>query len=163
MIDPRTASVAICYRDMMGSSLFAEAGPRVRPAGVRFLALACLALGIYIGINGLLVMVGTVSFASGAYLLGGMETMGSTIYFLVALVLTGLGFALFRGWRWSRRVAIMAAALLFAGAVMPVSSAVIDARILSIVTQGAKIIAAIVVIRYLLQPEVVDYFSAKNG
>jgi hypothetical protein len=30
------------------------------------------------------------------------------------------------------------------------------------VIHGTKIIAAIIAIRYLLQPEVVDYFSAKS-
>ena len=46
---------------------------------------------------------------------------------------------------------------------MPVSLAVIDGRVLDIALQGAKIIVAVVAFRYLLQPEVADYFSGKGG
>jgi hypothetical protein len=53
--------------------------------------------------------------------------------------------------------------LLIATAVMPVSSAVIGIRIAGILIHGTKIIAAIIAIRYFLQPEVVDFFSAKSG
>ena len=144
-------------------SLFADDAPRVRPQGVRVLALGCLALAAYVAGNGLLVLLGMVSFASGTYILGELVTMGPLIYFLVAALVAGLGLALLRGWRWSRRVGIVAAALLVASSVMPISSAVIYSQVAGIVIHGAKIILAIMIIRYLMQPEVADWFSARTG
>jgi hypothetical protein len=147
---------------VVSTSLLSEAGPQARPEGVRVLALGCFALAAYTATNGLLVMIGAVSFASGAYLLGGLETMGPLIYFIVAAAVAALGFLLLRGWRWSRRLAVVAAGLMIAGAVMPVSAAVVYSQIFGIIVHGGKIIVAIVIIRYLLQPEVVDWFNARS-
>ena len=139
--------------------LFGDATPRVRPEGVRLLALGCLALAAYVAVNGVLLALGLVSFASGAYILGELTVMGPLIYFIVGALGVGLGVSLLRGWRWSRVVAIVAAASFIAGAAMPLSAAVIYSQVAGIVINGAKIILAIVIIRYLLQPEVVDWFS----
>src|SRR4051812_1336819 len=146
----------------MTTLLFAEGGNQPRPAGVRTMAYVCVGLAAYLVVNGLLVALGILSLASGSYFLGEYSTMGPVIYFLVAVVLAILGFGLLKGWRWARRLAIVAAALLLATAVIPVSGAVIYFHVVGIVIHGTKIIAAIVAIRYLLQPEVVDYFSAKS-
>ncbi len=154
-------NLAICYGAFM--SLFAESTPRTRPEGVRILGLGCLAAALYVAANAVLVLLGIVSFTSGTYILGELVTMGPLIYVIVAVLVAGLGFALLRGYRWSRRLAILAAALLVAGSVMPVSAAVIYSQVLGIVIHGAKIILAIVIIRYLMQPEVVEWFSAKSG
>ena len=141
--------------------LLAEATPVARPEGVRLLGLACFGLTLYLAVNGLLVMFGVVSFASGTYLLGGLETMGPIIYYIVAAILALLGFGLLRGWRWSRRVGVIAAGFLIAGSVMPISAAVAYSQVSAMIIQGAKIITAIVVIRYLLQPDVVEWFSRR--
>jgi hypothetical protein len=130
---------------------------------VRFLGLACYALAAYLAIDGLLVMQGTVSFASGSYLLGGLGTMGPLIYFIVAGVLAGLGYGLLRGWRLARRLGVIAAGLLIAGAVMPVSAAVAYGQVFGMLTQGAKIIGAIVIIRYLLLGDVVEWFASRKS
>lgn len=140
-------------------SLFADTTPRVRPEGVRLLAAGCFALAAYLAANGLLVMAGVVSFASGTYVLGELVTMGPLLYFIVAVLLAGLGVALLKRWPWSRRLAVIAAGLLVAGSVMPVSAAVIYSQVAGIVIHGAKIILAIVIIRYLLQPEVREWFA----
>jgi hypothetical protein len=144
-------------------SLFAERTPVARPDGIRLLGLACYGLAAYLAINGVLVFLGVVSFASGTYVLGGLETMGPLIYFLVAAVLSALAFALLRGWPWARRVAVIAAGLLIAGSVMPISSAVAYSQVFAMIVHGAKIIIAIVIIRYLLQPEVVEWFSRSSA
>ncbi len=154
-------NLVICYGADV--SLFVDDTPRVRPEGVRVLGVGCLAVAAYIVGNGLLVLLGVVSFASGAYILGELVTMGPLIYFITAALVAGLGFALLRGWRWSRRVGMVAAALLVASSVMPVSAAVIYSQVAGIVIHGTKIILAIVIIRYLMQPEVGDWFSARNG
>jgi hypothetical protein len=146
----------------MSTSLFTETGPLVRPEGVRALGWGCFALAAYLAVNGLLVMLGVLSFASGAYLLGGLETMGPLIYIIVAVAVAVLGLGLLRGWRWSRRLAVIASGLLIAGAVMPVSAAVVYSQILGIIVHGVKIILAIVIIRYLLQPEMVEWFGRRG-
>jgi hypothetical protein len=101
-----------------------------------------------------------VSFASGSYLLSGLETMGPLIYLLVAAGLALLGYGLWRGWGLARRMGVVAAGLLIAGTVMPVSAAVAYGQVLGMVVHGAKIIAAIVVIRYLLLEDVVEWFAS---
>lgn len=154
-------NLAVCYGAVV--SLFADTTPRVRPEGVRLLGIACLVLAAYLVGNGLLVMAGVVSFATGTYVLGELVTMGALIYFIVAMLVAGLGVALLNGWRWSRRLAVIAAGLLVAGSVMPVSSAVIYSQVAGIVIHGTKIILAIVIIRYLMQPEVVEWFSVRTG
>jgi hypothetical protein len=143
----------------MAISVISDAWPRVRPAGVRVIALVCFGIGAYLLVNGFLILAGMMSLASGAYLLGEYSTMGPLIYLTVAVALAGLGIALLRGWRWARRLAIVACALLVAAAVIPVSTAVIDGRVFAIFFHGLKIIAAIIAIRYLLLSEVVDYFA----
>jgi hypothetical protein len=144
----------------MSTSLFTHESHKIRPAGVRILGWAIVVIGAFLIGDGLLVYFGKVSFATGSYFLGGLETMGPLIFWIVGCALVALGFSLLRGFRWSRRLGIVAAALLLSTAVMPVSGAVIYGNILGIITNGAKIIVAIAIIRYLLQPEVADYFSA---
>jgi hypothetical protein len=147
---------------VLAMSILTEPGPRVRPQGVRWLGVACYALAAYLAGDGILVALGTVSFASGAYWLGGLETMGPLIYFIVAAALAALGFGLLRGWSLARRAAVIAAGLLVAGAVMPVSAAVVYGQVLGMMTQGVKIIAAIMVIRYLLLGDVVEWFASSK-
>jgi hypothetical protein len=126
---------------------------------VKTIAVVCFALAAYLLVNGILVLAGILSLASGSYLLGEYTTMGPALYLIVALALAGLGLGLLRAWNWTRRLAFVVAALLLATAVMPISAAVIYFHPLPLVIHGAKIIAAIVAIRYLLLSEVVDYFS----
>lgn len=145
----------------MAISVVTDTGRRIRPAGVRVIALVCFGIGAYLFGNGVLISVGVMSLASGAYLLGEYSTMGPLIYLTVAMALAALGIALLRGWRWARRLAIVACALLVAAAVIPVSTAVIDGRVFAIFFHGLKIIAAIITIRYLLLSEVVDYFAQR--
>jgi hypothetical protein len=145
----------------MPISVVTDAIPHVRPAGVRVIALMCFGIGAYLLVNGVLISVGMMSLASGAYLLGDYSTMGPLVYLAVAVALIGLGISLLRGWRWARRLAVVACALLVAAAVIPVSTAVIDGRVFDIFFHGLKIIAAMVAIRYLLLSEVVDYFAQR--
>jgi len=144
----------------MSHSFLSERGPSSRPPIVKAAAIACFALGIYLVANGALIAFGVLSLASGAYVLGEYSTMGPLLYFVVAGTLFLIGLGLMRRWNWSRRLAIIAAALVMATAVMPVSSAVIYFHLAGIVIHGVKIIAAIIAIRYLLQPEVVEWFRA---
>lgn len=136
---------------------------RARPVGIAVLAVACCALGTYLAGNGALVAAAVVSFASGRYLLGEYASMGPILYFGVALALAALGVGLLRAWRIVRRLTIVAAALLLATSVLPISAAVAYFQIGALVIHGLKIILSVMAIRYLLQEEVVEYFSAKSA
>jgi hypothetical protein len=133
-----------------------------RPPGLRVIAFACFGLAAYLFVNGALIVAGAVSFASGRYLLGEYASMGPVIYLVVATVLAVLGFGLLRGWGLIRRLTIIAAAFLIATSVLPISAAVAYFQIVGIVVHGLKIIIAVIAIRYLVQPEVVEYFSGKS-
>jgi hypothetical protein len=154
---------ALRYRAEVTNSILDEPQPRTRPAGVRVIAIVCFVLAAYLVVNAALIVGGVVSLASGAYIVGEFSTMGPVLYFLVASVLFGLGFALLKGWSLARRVAIIVAALLLATAVMPVSAAVIYGNIPAMIIYGAKIIAAIIAVRFLLLSDVVDYFNARTS
>ena len=136
---------------------------RTLPAGIRIIAVVCFALAGYLVVNGVLVMAGIVSFTSGRHILGDYASMGPLLYFAVAIVLALLGAGLLRGWSFTRRLTIVAAAFLIATSVLPISAAVAYFQIVAIVIHGLKIIVTVMAIRYLLQPEVVDYFSAKSA
>jgi hypothetical protein len=127
------------------------------------IAIVCFALAAYLVGNAALILAGVVSLASGAYIVGEFSTMGPVLYFLVATALVGLGFALLKGWGLARRAGIVAAALLLATAVTPISAAVAYGNIPGMLIHGAKIIAAIVAVRYLLLSDVVEYFSARSS
>lgn len=135
----------------------------MRPAGIVAIAAAFFLIAAYLIVSGALVAVGAVSFASGRYILGDYAAMGPVLYFAVAVVLALLGAGLLRRWRLARRLTIVAAAFLLATSVLPISAAVAYFQIVGMVIHGLKIIAAVVAIRYLLLPEVVDYFSARSG
>jgi hypothetical protein len=153
---------ALCYGEGV-TSLFPDDQPQARPTGVRVIAITCFVLAVFLIADGLLIALGILPLASGRYVLGEYTTMGVLIYFVVAAVLVLLGVGLLRGWSFSRRLAIAAAALFLATSAIPVSAAVTYFQIMRIVIHGAKIIVAIMAIRYLLQAEVVEYFSGRRG
>lgn len=122
------------------------------------IAIVCFCLAGYLLLNAILIVAGVLPLASGAVLLGEYSMMGPLLFIVVAFGLALLGVGLLRGWNWTRRLGVVAAGLLLATAVIPVSAAVIYFHPLAIAIHGTKIIAAIVAIRYLLLSEVVDYF-----
>lgn len=105
---------------------------------------------------------GVVPLASGRYLLGEYAIWGPVVYWLVAAVFVVVGVGLLRRWKVGRRLAIIAAALLMATSLLPISAAVAYFQILPLAIHGAKIILAVIAIRYLLQAEVVEWFSAAS-
>jgi len=135
----------------------------MRPAGVRAIATCCFGMAALLVIDAVLILCHVFSLASGRYLIGEYTTMGPAIFFVVAVVLIALGIGLLRGWSFARRLAIVAAALFLATSALPLSAAVGYLQVSGIVIHGGKIILAIIAIRYLLQPEVVECFSARRG
>jgi len=147
----------------MSAAVKSNEEAQVRPGGITVLAVACFALGAYLACNGALVAAAVVSFASGRYLLGEYASLGPILYFVVAILLVVLGVGLLLGWRIVRRLTMVAAALLLATSVLPMSAAVAYFQIGPLAIHGLKIIVSVMAIRYLLQEEVVEYFTAKSA
>jgi hypothetical protein len=140
-----------------------EQNLRIRPQGIRILSGVCFLLAAYLFASGVLVAGGAISLSSGRYLLGEYVNWGPVLYLVVGVALALLGIALDRGWRVARRTAIIGAAMLIATSLLPVSAAFTYFRLMPLILHGIKVVLAIMAIRYLLQPEVVEFFSAKGA
>ena len=129
--------------------------------GVRAIAaLSAIAAAAALGFAAL-AMAQVVPLSSGAFLIGGgLEQLGPVAFLLYAALMIGLAVALWRRWRWARRVAIIVAAIGIAMAVPGLSSAVMDSRILAIAREGLQIIVRVVVVYYLSQEPAKDWFAA---
>src|SRR5690242_20851256 len=102
------------------------------PRGVIASALVFLGLGAYLVIAAVLIFFGLVSFTTGSWLLGGMETMGPVLYVLIASVAITIGGGLLRLRNWARRVASIAAGVVFVLSIPIISGAVAYSQIFSI-------------------------------
>jgi len=128
--------------------------------------LAIVALCAIAGVAALafavLVVAQVIPLSSGAFLIGGgLEQLGPIAFLLYAALMILLAVALRKRWGWARRVAIFIAVIGIAMAVPGLSSAVMDSRILAIVREGLQIIVRVVVVYYLSQEPVEDWFAAR--
>ena len=146
----------------MTAALLDNSPHRERPSGIRNLAIVCFVLAGYMAVSGTLVLFGAISLISGRYLLGDYATMGPVIYYSVAVAFSVVGVGLYKGWRIVRRLAIILAALLVATSLLPISAAVTYFQLFPLFLHGIKVILTIMAIRYLLQPDVVEFFNAKS-
>jgi hypothetical protein len=131
-----------------------------RPAGVS----AIVALYVLVALTSLvfatLIVMDRVALSAGAFLLGGgLEQLGPIAFVLYALILLVLALALWNRWLWARRAAILVAVIGIAMAVPAISSAVMDSRLLAIAREGAQIIVRVMVVFYLSQEPVKDWFA----
>jgi hypothetical protein len=133
-----------------------------RPAGVTAIAALCATAGVAaLGFAGLEVAQ-VVPLSSGAFLLGGgLEQLGPIAFVLYAALMLALAMALWKRWRWARRVAILVAVVGIAMAVPGLSSAMMDSRIVAIARDGLQIIVRVVIVYYLTQEPVRDWFAAR--
>jgi hypothetical protein len=132
------------------------------PRGLIACALLFWALGVYLLVAALLVAAGAVAFTIGAWLLGGMETMGATIYVIVALIAILIGAGLLLMKSWARHLASVAAGVVFVLTIPTISSAVAYSQTASIVREGLKIIVCVVLFRYLNVRETAEAFADSN-
>ena len=122
-----------------------------RSSGVAALAFAALVAATRL-----------VPLSSGAFLIGGgLEQLGPVAFLLYAALMMLLAVALWRRWRWARRAAILVAVIGIAMAVPGLSSAVMDSRIFAIGREGLQIIVRVMVVYYLSQEPVKDWFAAR--
>ena len=133
-----------------------------RPAGVTAITALCAIAGAAALGLAALVVAQVVPLSSGAFLIGGgLEQLGPVAFALYAALMILLTVALWRRWRWARRVVILVAVIGIAMAVPGLSSAVMDSRILRIGREGLQIIIRVVVVYYLGQEPVKDWFGAR--
>jgi hypothetical protein len=82
-------------------------------------------------------------------------------FVLYAAILLLLAMALWKRWRWARRATLLLAVIGIALAVPALSSAVMDIRAFAIAREGMQIIARVVVVYYLSQEPVKDWFARR--
>jgi hypothetical protein len=132
---------------------------QTRPAGVYaiaclflFSAAACTAIAI-------LTALGIWPLAWGRFLVADLVTMGPAIFLVGTLTYAVIALGLLALKNWARRLVIVIAAAGLFFLIAPISSAVVDLRIVAIVINGAQIIVRVVVMWYLIQEQVTEDFA----
>ena len=106
-----------------------------------------------------LLLADDAPLSSGAVLIGGgLEQLGPIAFILYAVLLLALAAGLARRWNWARRATVLLAVVGVALVVPAISSAVMDSRILAIAREGLQIIVRVIVVFYLNQEPVKEWF-----
>ena len=132
-----------------------------RPAGVTTVAVIFLLVAVYLVFTAgvMLIRPGSVSFAAGASLLGGLEVAGP-FAFLLAGGLAGLiAHGLLRLNNWARRAAMIIALAGIVLLVPGVSGSVASLQIGTLAWGGLGIILRAAVLWYLYQEPVAAVFA----
>ena len=131
-----------------------------RPAGVTAIMALCLIVAAISLTFAVLIFEARVPLSAGAFLLGGgLEQLGPVAFLLYAALLLILALALWARWQWARRATLLVAVAGIALAVPAISSAVMDSRIFAIAREGLQIIVRVVLVFYLSQDPVKDWFA----
>ncbi|HVP56009.1 MAG TPA: hypothetical protein VMU45_13535 [Candidatus Eisenbacteria bacterium] len=134
-----------------------------RPAGVTAITALCLILAITSLVFATLIAAGQIPLSRGAFLLGGgLEQLGPIAFLSYAVLLLLLVPALWKRWRWARRATILVAVAGIALAVPAISSAVMDSRFFAIAREGLQIIIRVLIVFYLSQEPVRDWFTSRS-
>jgi hypothetical protein len=133
-----------------------------RPAGVTAIVALCIVAALTSLAVALLIATGRIPLSSGAFLLGGgLEQLGPVAFLLYAALLLLLAIALCRRLPFARRTTVLAAILGIALAVPAISSAVMDSRLLAIAREGLQIIVRVMIVFYLSQKPVKEWFAQR--
>ena len=133
-----------------------------RPASVTAIVALCVILAVVSLVFAALIVAEQVPLSAGAFLLGGgFEQLGPLAFLLYAAVLLILAVGLWRRVPWARSATILLAVAGIAFAVPAISSAVADSRIFAIAREGAQIIVRVLVVFYLSQEPVKDWFAGQ--
>ena len=132
------------------------------PAGVKAIVAVCAMLAVASLVYAGLILAGNVPLSAGAWLLGGgLEEMGPIAFLLYAAILLVVALGLWRRWTWARRVGVIVAGAGIVLAVPAISSAVMDSRIFAIAREGLQIIARVLIVFYLTQEPVKEWFALR--
>jgi len=133
-----------------------------RPAGVKAIVALSVALAIAALLYAALIGADWAPLSSGAWLLGGgLEQTGPVAFLLYAAMLLLIAAGLWKRWSWARRVGVLIAAAGVVLAVPAISSAVMDSRVLAIAREGMQIIVRVVIVFYLTQEPVKEWFAGR--
>ncbi len=131
-----------------------------RPRGVAIIVAVCGVLGVISLAFAALLLLHAVPLSSGASLVGGgLEQLGPLAFLLYGAILAVLGAALWRRWKGARRAAIALAAAGILLAMPAISSAFEDERIYAILREAIQIMLRVLVIYYLSQEPVKEWFA----
>jgi hypothetical protein len=133
--------------------------PRERLHGITIIGWALLVAAAYLLVLAGLIVTGREPLVRGAYLLEGLEVRGAGAFVAAALAGLAAGMGLLHHCNWARRLACVLAVALMIGAVPAVSSAVVDFRFWTLLSEGMKLISGVVVCFYLAQPDTRAAFS----
>ncbi len=130
--------------------------------GVTAIVALCVIAALAGFVVAVLLAVHAMPLSSGAFLLGGgLEQLGPFAFLLYAALMIVLAMALWKRWRWARRGVIVVAVIGIAAAVPGLSSAVMDSRIVAIGREGLQIMVRVIVVFYLSQEPVKEWFSLR--
>ena len=147
---------------IMGAMLGPMSHVQERPRGVIAIVAVCALLSAISFVFVALLLAGQIRLSAGAILLGGgMEQLGPLAFLLYGAIVGVLGVALWQRWKGVRRVTIVLAVAGVALTIPAISSAVVDGRVFSIVREGLQIIVRVLVIFYLTQEPVKEWFTSR--
>jgi len=133
-----------------------------RPAGVTAIVALSMVAALTSLAFALLIASGRIPLSAGAFLLGGgLEQLGPVAFLLYAALLLLLAIVLWRRLPFARRATVLAAILGIALAVPAISSAVMDSRLLAIAREGLQIIVRVMIVFYLSQKPVKEWFGQR--
>ena len=134
-----------------------------RPAGVIAIVVLCVVIALTSLAYAFLSATGRIPLSSGAFLLGGgLEQLGPLAFVLYAVLLLALGVTLWLRLRFARQATLLVAIVGVALAVPAISTAVMDSRLFAIVREGLQIIARVMIVFYLSQEPVKDWFARRS-
>jgi len=134
-----------------------------RPVGVTAIVALCIVTAFTSLAFALLITTGRIALSAGASLLGGgLEQLGPIAFLLYGALLLLLALALWRRFRFARQATLLVAIIGIALAVPAISSAVMDSRLLAIAREGLQIIVRVMIVFYLSQDPVKDWFAQRE-
>ena len=134
-----------------------------RPVGVTAIVALCIVAAFTSLAFALLITTGQIALSAGAFLLGGgLEQLGPIAFLLYAALLLLLAVALWRRLRFARQATLLVAIIGVGLAVPAISSAVMDSRLFAIVREGLQIIVRVMVVFYLSQDPVKEWFAQRE-
>lgn len=132
---------------------------RERPRGIVAIAYAMLFVAGLNMVFAALIGAHVLPFTAASWLVGlDMAQMGPVLFLLNAAADASAGVGLLRKQRWARRLTVALMAFGFLQEVPAISTAVADGRVWGVAKSGAGIIVRVVIVWYLSQEPVREWF-----